>query len=67
MRPYVGTAQQLPPGGVGGYAPDSALMIRMRATSMRMMGRWPVRSLVARQFGKASDIELPDYTSLALR
>jgi 2-polyprenyl-6-methoxyphenol hydroxylase-like FAD-dependent oxidoreductase len=67
MRPYVATAQQLPPGGVGGYAPDSALMISMRAASMRMMGRWPVRNLVARQFSKAADIELPDYTSLALR
>jgi 2-polyprenyl-6-methoxyphenol hydroxylase-like FAD-dependent oxidoreductase len=64
MRPYVATAQQLPPGGVAGYAPDSALLIRMRAASMRMMGRWPVRNLVARQFGKAADIDLPDYASL---
>jgi 2-polyprenyl-6-methoxyphenol hydroxylase-like FAD-dependent oxidoreductase len=67
MRPYVATAQQLPPGGVAGYAPDSALVIRMRAASMRMMGRWPVRNLVARQFGKAADIELPDYASLVRR
>lgn len=67
MRPYVGTAQELPPGGVGGYAPASAFMIRMRATSMRMMGRWPVRNLVARQFSKAAGIDLPDYASLALR
>ena len=67
MRRYVATAQELPPGGVGGYAPASAFMIRMRAASMRMMGRWPVRDLLARQFGKAADIELPDYTSLALR
>jgi 2-polyprenyl-6-methoxyphenol hydroxylase-like FAD-dependent oxidoreductase len=67
MRPYVGSAQEFPPGGVGGYAPNSALMIRMRAASMRMMGRWPVRNLVARQFAKAADIELLDYNQHALR
>ena len=67
MRPYVGQGQELPPGGVAGYAPSSAVMIRMRAASMRMMGRWPVRSLVARQFAKAGDIDLPDYPSTVLR
>lgn len=67
MRPYVATAQELPPGGVGGYAPSSAFMIRMRAMSMRMMGRWPVRNLAARQFSKAADIDLPEYAGLAVR
>jgi 2-polyprenyl-6-methoxyphenol hydroxylase-like FAD-dependent oxidoreductase len=67
MRPYVGSAQELPPGGVAGYAPNSAVMIRMRAASMRMMGRWPVRNLVARQFAKAADIELPCYPQRARR
>ena len=61
MRPYVTQAQELPPGGVGGYAPSSALVIRLRATSMRWMGRWPLRNLMAKQFAKASDIELGDY------
>ncbi|MFE5587463.1 FAD-dependent monooxygenase, partial [Kitasatospora sp. NPDC056531] len=28
MRPYVTRAQELPPGGMNGYAPDTALMIR---------------------------------------
>jgi 2-polyprenyl-6-methoxyphenol hydroxylase-like FAD-dependent oxidoreductase len=67
MRPYVGGAQDLPPGGVAGYAPNSAVMIRMRATSMRMMGRWPMRNLVAKQFAKAADIELPAYPQRARR
>lgn len=61
MRPYVTKSQELPPGGVGGYAPNSAFAIRMRALSMRWMGRWPMRPLVARQFAKAGDLELPDY------
>ncbi|MFI9366213.1 FAD-dependent monooxygenase [Kitasatospora sp. NPDC053057] len=61
MRPYVARAQELPPGGVQGYAPNSALMIRLRAASMRWMGRWPLRSILAAQFAKAGDIALPDY------
>ncbi|MGH3630734.1 MAG: hypothetical protein ACRDRL_25240 [Sciscionella sp.] len=43
----------------------SALGIRMRTASMRWMGRWPVRPLVAKQFAKAADIALPDYHRLA--
>ncbi|MET8681258.1 FAD-dependent oxidoreductase [Streptomyces sp. NPDC004647] len=61
MRPYVGQAQQLPPGGASGYAPSSALAIRLREFSMRSMNRWPMRKLLAAQFAKAGDISLPDY------
>ncbi|MFG2823927.1 FAD-dependent monooxygenase [Kitasatospora sp. NPDC048365] len=61
MRPYVTGAQELPPGGMGGFAPNSALAIRMRAASMRWMTRWPMRPLMAAQFAKAADIDLPDY------
>jgi 2-polyprenyl-6-methoxyphenol hydroxylase-like FAD-dependent oxidoreductase len=60
-RPYVATAQELPPGGVNGYAPRSALAIRLRTASMRAMTRWPMRPLLERQFAKAGDIALPDY------
>jgi len=45
MRAYVAQAQQLPPGGVHGFA--SAFMIRMRAATMHWMTRWPLRRLVA--------------------
>lgn len=61
-RPYVKTAQTLPPGGVNGYAPRSALAIRLRTASMRAMTRWPMRPILQRQFAKAGDIALPDYT-----
>jgi 2-polyprenyl-6-methoxyphenol hydroxylase-like FAD-dependent oxidoreductase len=60
-RPYVATAQELPPGGVGGYAPNSALLIRLQGMSMRAMTRWPMRPILERQFAKAGDITLPDY------
>ncbi|MFJ2577414.1 FAD-dependent monooxygenase [Kitasatospora aureofaciens] len=65
MRPYVTRSQELPPGGMNGYAPNSAAMIRLRAASMRMMGRWPMRGILAAQFAKAGDIDLPDYALLA--
>ncbi|WP_405013507.1 FAD-dependent monooxygenase [Kitasatospora sp. NBC_01539] len=61
MRPYVRKAQQLPPGGAAGFAPNSALGIRLRAASMRSMNRWPMRPLLAAQFAKAGDIALPGY------
>ncbi|MEV7778488.1 FAD-dependent monooxygenase [Kitasatospora sp. NPDC088351] len=61
MRPYVGQAQRLPPGGASGYAPSSALAIRLRDLSMRSMNRWPMRNLLAAQFAKAGDITLPEY------
>jgi 2-polyprenyl-6-methoxyphenol hydroxylase-like FAD-dependent oxidoreductase len=67
MRPYVTNGQQLPPGGIGGYAPNSALAIRLRATSMNWMTRWPMKSLVAKQFTKAADVALADYSSVVAR
>ncbi|WP_438484755.1 FAD-dependent monooxygenase [Streptomyces sp. S186] len=61
MRPYVSQAQQLPPGGVSGYAPSGPLGIRLRDLSMRSMTRWPMRKLLAAQSAKAGDIVLPEY------
>jgi hypothetical protein len=46
---------------VKGFAPNSALMIRMRNLSMGMMTRWPMRALIAKQFQKADAITLKDY------
>jgi hypothetical protein len=50
-----------------GFAPDSAIAIGLRTASMRLMSRWPIRNLLAGQFAKAADIELPDYTPRAGR
>ncbi|CAL9291381.1 FAD-dependent monooxygenase [Streptomyces sp. SudanB182_2057] len=65
MRPYVGQAQQLPPGGASGFAPSGRLGIRLRDLSMRRMTRWPMRNLLAAQFAKAGDIALPEYSLAA--
>lgn len=61
LRPYVTTGQELPPGGIGGYAPTSALAIRLGALTMRSMTRWPMRGILEKQFAKAGGIDLPDY------
>jgi 2-polyprenyl-6-methoxyphenol hydroxylase-like FAD-dependent oxidoreductase len=66
MRPYVAKGQQLPPGGIGGYAPNSAFAIRSRTATMRMMTRWPMRALIAKQFTKAESVDLPDYDQVAV-
>jgi 2-polyprenyl-6-methoxyphenol hydroxylase-like FAD-dependent oxidoreductase len=64
LRPYVTTAQKLPPGGAGGFAPTRVLDIRLRMASMRWMTRWPLKALIAGQFDKAGAIDLPDYDAV---
>lgn len=54
MWPYVTRGQQLPPGGIKGYAPDSIIAIGLRNASMRWMSRWPMRKLLAGQFANRS-------------
>jgi 2-polyprenyl-6-methoxyphenol hydroxylase-like FAD-dependent oxidoreductase len=62
MQSYVDQAQELPAGGVDGYAPMHRLMIVLRTASMRAITRWPFRAIVASEFTKADAIELPRYT-----
>lgn len=63
MKDYVAEAVKLPPGGIKGFAPNSALMIRLRDLSWRMMTRWPMKQMVAKQFQKSDGIVLKDYVS----
>jgi len=60
---YVAAGIRMPPGGVRAFAPRSAAMIALRAASMRMMTRAPLRSLMARQFGKPDRITLKKYAA----
>jgi 2-polyprenyl-6-methoxyphenol hydroxylase-like FAD-dependent oxidoreductase len=62
MAAYVRSGLQMPPGGMAGFAPKSRLMIRLRGMSMRSMGRWPMRSILAKQFAKSDNIELKEYS-----
>jgi 2-polyprenyl-6-methoxyphenol hydroxylase-like FAD-dependent oxidoreductase len=61
MRPYVKQSQELPPGGVDGYAPMSMLRISLGWASMRWSQRWPMRPMMERVFSKADAIDLPEY------
>jgi hypothetical protein len=36
-------------------------MIGARNLSMRMMTRWPMRGILAKQFGKSDGLVPPDY------
>jgi 2-polyprenyl-6-methoxyphenol hydroxylase-like FAD-dependent oxidoreductase len=66
MRTYVAECQELPPGGMNGFAPKSRAMIGMRNLSMRLMTAWPVRNLLAKQFQKSDGITLKDYSRPAV-
>lgn len=61
MRDFVTACQQLPPGGVRGFAPRSQTMITLRALSMRMVTAWPMRGVLARQAAKSTGITLREY------
>jgi 2-polyprenyl-6-methoxyphenol hydroxylase-like FAD-dependent oxidoreductase len=62
LRPYIAESQQLPPGGTSGFVPASRVMIGLRMLTARMMTRWPLRNVVAKEFTKAEAVDLPDYT-----
>jgi hypothetical protein len=62
MRPYVEQSQELPPGGVDGYAPMGRLRIVIGWASMRWSQRWPMRPMMEHVFSKADAIDLPEYT-----
>ncbi|MGB6039507.1 MAG: FAD-dependent monooxygenase [Gordonia sp. (in: high G+C Gram-positive bacteria)] len=64
MRPFAANAQQLPPGGAGGYAPKSRLAVILGRFTYTLMNHWPLRPLLAAQFAKADGIDLPEYPAL---
>jgi 2-polyprenyl-6-methoxyphenol hydroxylase-like FAD-dependent oxidoreductase len=67
VRPYVNTGQQLPPGGIRSYAPQSRAAIWARWMSTRMMVSRPLRGLSRRLlFSKADAIDLPEYAPVAV-
>jgi 2-polyprenyl-6-methoxyphenol hydroxylase-like FAD-dependent oxidoreductase len=61
IRDYVKQCQELPPGGVSGMLPKRRWAIALRDLSMRTMTRWPMRSMLEKQFNKADAITLKDY------
>ncbi|MEU4292292.1 FAD-dependent monooxygenase [Kribbella sp. NPDC026596] len=63
MQAYVEQRMELPPGGVKMAMPLSALGIRLRDTSTRLMTSRPFAGLLAKMaIGQPDAIELPDYS-----
>ncbi len=66
VRPYATVGQQLPPGGIRAYAPQSQRAIWARWMSTKLMASRPLRGLSRRLFfSKAGAIDLPSYASTA--
>lgn len=63
LRPWVDECQKLPPSAVRGFLPRTSSGIWLRNLSMHLMGKWPLRPLVARMFTKASNYRLGEYAS----
>jgi 2-polyprenyl-6-methoxyphenol hydroxylase-like FAD-dependent oxidoreductase len=61
MADYVTSGLELPPGGMALFAPKSRLMIALRAMSWRSMSRWPMRTMLAKQFAKSDNFTLKAY------
>jgi 2-polyprenyl-6-methoxyphenol hydroxylase-like FAD-dependent oxidoreductase len=62
MREFIRVSQQLPPGGVRGFAPGSRLAIALRNRSMAMMMSLPpIRRMMAKQVDKATALVLREY------
>jgi 2-polyprenyl-6-methoxyphenol hydroxylase-like FAD-dependent oxidoreductase len=65
MADYVKAGTGLPPGGIGGFAPQGRLMIRLRALSFSMMTAWPMSAMMRKVANRAEAITLPDYEGLS--
>jgi 2-polyprenyl-6-methoxyphenol hydroxylase-like FAD-dependent oxidoreductase len=62
LRAYATRCQKLPPGGIGGMLPNSALALWLGRRLTRIMVATPLRKLYAMQDRKADAFTLKDYT-----
>ncbi|MBF6349882.1 MULTISPECIES: FAD-dependent monooxygenase [Nocardia] len=61
LRPFVETAQQLPPGGVQGMAPRTKTGIRAAHTFLRLATSRMMQPLMTRMLSETESYALPDY------
>ncbi|MGI5221918.1 FAD-dependent monooxygenase [Nocardia sp. CA-290969] len=61
LRPFVDTAQQLPPGGVKGMAPRTRIGIRAAHASVRLMTSRVMQPLMTRMLSETDNYSLPEY------
>lgn len=62
MRPFVTSAQELPPGSPAGFAPMGRIGVALGDLTYRTAMTWPMRRIWAAQFAKADGIDLPAYS-----
>lgn len=67
LRPFVTTAQQLPPGGLRAMTPRSRLGIRAGYTLSRLMMSKAMRPVMMRMLSKTESYDLPDYAVVTAR
>ncbi|MFI5715125.1 FAD-dependent monooxygenase [Nocardia sp. NPDC051750] len=63
LRPFVDTAQQLPPGGVKVMAPRTRAGIRAAHAVARLSTSRVMQPLMTRMLSETEDYSLPDYTA----
>ncbi|WP_327111733.1 FAD-dependent monooxygenase [Nocardia sp. NBC_01730] len=64
LRPFVKTAQELPPGGLKAMTPRSRFGIRAGQTVSKLMTSKPMRPVMMKMLAKTESYDLPDYSSL---
>ncbi|MEV0299296.1 FAD-dependent monooxygenase [Nocardia sp. NPDC050710] len=63
MRPFVATAQELPPGGLKAMTPKTRFGIRAGQTLSRLMASKLMRPVMMKMLSKTESYTLPDYTA----
>lgn len=61
LRPFVETAQELPPGGLKGITPRTRAGIAASRALLRVVTARPVRPLMTRMISRTENYVLPDY------
>ncbi|MFI9505762.1 FAD-dependent monooxygenase [Nocardia sp. NPDC052566] len=64
LRPFVATAQELPPGGLAAMTPKSAFGIRAGQTISKLMTLKVFKPLMMKMLSKTEAYELPNYSAL---
>ncbi|MEU7633525.1 FAD-dependent monooxygenase [Nocardia sp. NPDC049220] len=63
LRPFVKTAQELPPGGLNVMTPKTRLGIRAGQTVSKLMASKPMRPVMLKMLAKTESYVLPDYSA----
>lgn len=63
LRPFVATAQELPPGGLRSMTPKSRFGIRAGLMFSKLMTAKVMKPVMMKMLTKTEDYDLPDYSA----